>query len=78
MLSQKEFIRRVDVQSETVDRYVRNGDIKPDLSIPINENKTFNYYKDDTIIMYAKKYGWDLITPTNIKEKFMKFVEKWI
>lgn len=76
MLSQKEFIRRVDVQSETVDRYVRNGDIKPDLSIPINENKTFNYYKDDTIIMYAKKYGWDLITPTNIKEKFMKFVEK--
>lgn len=76
MLSQKEFIRRVDVQSETVDRYVRNGDIKPDLSIPISENKTFNYYKDDTIIMYAKKYGWDLITPTNIKEKFMKFVEK--
>lgn len=76
MLSQKEFVRRVDVQSETVDRYVRNGDIKPDLSIPISENKTFNYYKDDTIIMYAKKYGWDLITPTNIKEKFMKFVEK--
>lgn len=76
MLSQKEFIRRVDVQSETVDRYVKNGDIKPDLSIPISENKTFNYYKDDTIIMYAKKYGWDLITPINIKEKFMKFVEK--
>lgn len=76
MLSQKEFIRRVDVQSETVDRYVKNGDIKPDLSIPISENKTFNYYKEDTVIMYAKKYGWDLITPTNIKEKFMKFVDK--
>ena len=76
MLSQKEFIRRVDVQSETIDRYVKNGDIKPDLSIPISDNKTFNYYKEDTVIMYAKKYGWDLITPTNIKEKFMKFVDK--
>lgn len=76
MMSQLEFVRMVDVQSETVDRYVREGKIVPDMAVPIGEKRFFNYYREDTIKMYADKYDWDLITPANIKDKFMKFIEK--
>lgn len=76
MKSQLEFVRMVDVQSETVDRYVREGKIVPDMAVPIGEKRFFNYYREDTIIMYADKYDWDLITSDNIKDKFMKFIEK--
>lgn len=76
MMSQLEFVRMVDVQAETVDRYVREGKIVPDMAVPIGEKRFFNYYREDTIKMYADKYDWDLITPANIKDKFMKFIEK--
>lgn len=76
MMSQIEFIRMVDVQSETVDRYVREGKIVPDMAVPIGEKRFFNYYREDTVRMYADKYGWDLITSSNIKDKFMQFIEK--
>ncbi len=35
MISQIEFVRMVDVQSETVDRYIKDGKIKPDLFCPV-------------------------------------------
>lgn len=76
MLSQIEFTRMVDVQSETVDRYIREGKIIPDMAVPIGEKRSFNYFKEDSVRIYADKYGWDLITASNIKEKFMDFVEK--
>lgn len=76
MISQIEFTRMVDVQSETIDRYVRESKIKPDMSIPIGDKRYFNYYRDETVRMYANKYKWDLITAANIKEKFMEFIEK--
>lgn len=76
MKSQLEFVRMVDVQTETVERYVREGKIVPDLAVPIGDTRTFNYYKEDTIKEYAKTYNWDLITSANIVEKFMAFIEK--
>ena len=39
MISQMEFIRRVDVQSETIERYVREGKLIPDLVIPMSEHR---------------------------------------
>lgn len=76
LISQQEFIRMVDVQAETIDRYVREGKIKPDMSVPIGEKRFFNYFNEETVRMYAGKFGWDLITASNIKEKFMDFVIK--
>ena len=76
MISQLEFVRMVDVQSETVERYIREGKIVPDLAVPISENRFFNYFREDTVKSYAEKYGWDLITQGNIKSKFMEFVSK--
>ena len=75
MISQMEFVRMVDVQSETIARYIREKKIIADLVIPMGENKRFNYFKEETIINYAKEFKWELITPANMKDKFMDMVE---
>lgn len=75
MLSQIEFVRRVDVQSETVDKYVREGKIVPDLAVPIGDKRFFNYYTEESLRSIAGRFGWDLITDDNIVEKFMRFIE---
>lgn len=76
MISQLEFVRMVDVQSETVERYIREEKIKADLAVPISENRVFNYFREDTVKMYADQFGWDLITSSNITEKFMNFIKQ--
>lgn len=76
MVSLIEFVRMVDVQSETIDRYIREGLIVADLDIPMGNARTFKYFKKDTIYEYVKKYNWQLITPANMKDKFMEYVEK--
>lgn len=75
MISQIEFVRMVSVQSETIERYIRDGKIKADLEVPMGENRSFKYFKEERVKEYAKEFGWDLITPDNIKEKFMDMVE---
>ena len=75
MISQIEFVRMVDVQSETVDRYIKDGKIKPDLSVPFGDKRMFRYFREESVRNIAKQYGWDLITPQNMADKFMKFIE---
>ena len=75
MISQIEFVRMVDVQSETVERYIKDGKVKPDLSIPFGDKRMFHYFREESIRNIAKQYGWDLITPQNMADKFMKFIE---
>ena len=40
MISQMEFARRVNVQAETVERYVREGKLVPEKTSPSIEQKT--------------------------------------
>lgn len=54
MISQMEFVRRVDVQTETIERYVREGMLVPDLVIPMSEHRTFKYFKEETLAATAK------------------------
>ncbi len=75
MISQIEFVRMVEVQSETVERYIKDGKVKPDLSIPFGDKRMFHYFREESIRNIAKQYGWDLITPQNMADKFMKFIE---
>ena len=75
MISQIEFVRMVDVQSETVERCIKDGKVKPDLSIPFGDKRMFHYFREESIRNIAKQYGWDLITPQNMADKFMKFIE---
>ncbi|MCR4564805.1 MAG: hypothetical protein K5651_01805 [Bacteroidales bacterium] len=76
MISQLEFVRKVDVQGETIDRYIKEGKIKADMSVPISESRVLHYFKPETIKAYAKAFGWTLIDSANIKSTFIKFVRK--
>lgn len=76
MLTQKQFTQMVTVQSETIDKYIRSGKIIPDEGVFITPRKRENYFKKETVIKYAEKYGWTLITEENIKKLFMDFVKK--
>ena len=76
MISQMEFIRRVNVQSETIERYVREGKIIPDVIVPMSEQRTFKYFKEETLNDYAKKFGWTIIDDSNRKDIFIDMVKK--
>lgn len=76
MLSQIEFIRRVDVQSETVERYIREGKIVPDMIVSLSEHKQLKYFHEETLIAAAEKFGWTLISDENRKELFMDMVRQ--
>lgn len=76
MLSQMEFIRRVDVQSETVERYIREKLIIPDLIVPMSEHRVFHYFKEETLEAAAEKYGWKIINDSNRKELFMEMIRQ--
>jgi len=74
MISQMEFIRRVDVQSETVERYIREGKIIPDLIVPMSEHKQLKYFTEETMEATAKANGWKLINDSNRKDMFMEMI----
>lgn len=76
MVSQMEFVRRVDVQSETIEKYLREGKLVPDLIVPMSEHKSFKYFKEETLEQYAQEFGWQLIDDANRKNLFMKMVEQ--
>ncbi|GAB6172209.1 hypothetical protein JCM15765_16870 [Paradesulfitobacterium aromaticivorans] len=75
MISQLEFVRMVDVQSETIERYIREGKVEPDLEVPFGDRRSFKYFREDTVKKYAKQYGWDIINAANMKDKFMDMVK---
>lgn len=64
----------VDVQTETIERYLREEKITPDLEVPFGDKRSFKYFKEATMESYAKQYGWELINPANMKDKFMDMV----
>ena len=76
MISQLEFVRRVDVQTETIERYVREGKLVPDLVVPMSEHRTFKYFKEETLEKYAKEYGWTIIDDSNRKELFLDMIRQ--
>lgn len=76
MISQMEFVRRVDVQTESIERYVREGKLIPDLVVPMSEHRTFKYFKEETLQKYAGQCGWTLIDDSNRKDMFMDMIRQ--
>ncbi len=76
MISQMEFVRRVDVQTETIERYVREGKLVPDLVVPMSEHRSFKYFKEESLQSYAEQYGWRLIDDSNHKDLFMEMIRQ--
>jgi len=75
LISQLEFVRMVDVQAETIERYIREGRVLPDLEVPLGDRRNFKYFIEETVIKFASQFGWDLITAANMKDKFMAMVK---
>lgn len=76
MISQMEFVRRMDIQAETIERYVREGRLVPDLVAPMSEHRTSKYFKGETVQAYARQYGWTLIGDRNRKDLFLEMVRR--
>src|SRR5699024_1495384 len=76
MVSEMEFVRRVNVQAKTISTYIKDGKIQADLVVPMANNRKFNYFKEETILKYVEEFNWELITPANMKDKFMEMVDK--
>lgn len=76
MISQMEFVRRVDVQAETIEKYVREGRIVPDLIVPMSEHRTFKYFKEETLQKHAEEFGWKIIDDSNRKEMFVEMIRR--
>ena len=75
MVSQIAFTQMVTAQHETIDRYIRQGKIVPDLEVPVGENRSFKFFEKETVKKYAKLFGWEMITRDNQKQIFMDSVK---
>lgn len=76
MISQMEFVRRVDVQAETIDRYIREGLLVPDLTVPMSERRLLRYFTEETLRAAAERFGWRLISDSNRKDIFMEMIRQ--
>ncbi len=75
MISQVAFTQMVNVQNETIEKYIRDGKIIPDMEVPINEHRSFKFFEKATVKKYAAQFGWTLITRENVKHVFMDMVK---
>lgn len=75
MISQIAFTQMVNVQSETIDRYIREGKILPDMEVPAGEHRSFRFFEKSTVEKYAAQFGWTLITRENMKALFLEMVK---
>lgn len=76
MVSQIAFVQMVSAQNETVERYIRDGKIVPDMEVPVGEHRSFKFFEKETVKKYAKEFGWTLITRDNMKDMFMDMVKQ--
>ena len=62
-------------QSETIERYIREGKIVPDMEVPASEHRSFKFFEKATVRKYAEQFGWTLITRENVKAIFLQMAE---
>lgn len=48
----------VNVQSETIEKYIREGSIVPDSVVPQSEHRSVKLFKKETVLNYANQFGW--------------------
>lgn len=60
MISVAEFIQMVNVQSETIEKYIRDGSIVPDSVITQSEHRSIKLFKKRTVLNYANQFGWTI------------------
>ena len=75
-VTQEELTTRVSVQSETVDRYIKEGKLIPDYVERISEQRSINYFLTARLPQYAEEFGWTMIDDANRKEFFMDMIRE--
>lgn len=75
MMSTAELIKRVNVQAETIERYIRDEKIVPDKVIPLSEHRSIKCFSEDSLSKYIQQFGWQEITDENRKDIFMEMIE---
>lgn len=70
LYSHFDFIKMVDVQAETIMKYIREGKIVADSVI----GGTKYYFKKNTIDLYVEKFGWSLITMESLIKIFYRMI----
>lgn len=76
MMSVDEFVRMVNVQSETIERYIRAGTVIPDSIVTLSEHRNMKLFKEETVKRYAEQFGWTIISDENRKDIFLNMVER--
>lgn len=75
MVSVAEFVQRVDVQSTTIEKYMREGKLVPDRTVTSSEHRSIYYFTEEKVKAYAQEYNWVLITDANRKQVFLNRVK---
>lgn len=75
-VSVEEFVKRVNVQHETIESYIREGKIQPDFVVPASEHRSTMYFTEESVLKYANTYNWTLITEENRREIFMNMIDQ--
>lgn len=76
VLSQIKFVRRVDVQKDTVEAKIKEGALLPDMVIPFGSRRKMLYFHEKTLFAAAKQFGWTLINDQNRKQIFLDVISK--
>jgi superfamily II DNA or RNA helicase len=76
MVSQIGFVQMVNVAEETIEKYIRDGKIVPDMEVPVEEHRSFRFFEKDSVRKYADEFGWTVITRDNMKAMFMDMVKQ--
>ena len=76
MISVADFTRMVNVQSETIEKYIREGLIVPDSIVSRSEHRSIKLFKKETVLHYANQFGWAVITDENRKDVFLHMIDQ--
>lgn len=76
MYSEMELVRHVTAQAETVNKYIKDGKIIPDMDVPISEHKVLHYFNKERVKEFCQEFGWTEITAKNRKELFIDFCKE--
>ena len=76
MVSQIGFVQMVNVAEETIDKYIRDGKIVPDMEVPVGDHRSFRFFEKESVKKYAGEFGWTVITRDNMKAMFMEMVKQ--
>ena len=76
MLSIIELTKRINVRGKQIRRLLRDGELVPDLSIPIGDKRSFDYFRPERVSEICKKYGWIEITNANRKDIFIGNIKR--